>query len=96
MDTHAYMGFGPKIIVAIQDGPKTTVYTGIVIDGDIQLDNDYADFTRDLFTYSIPTGRKTIKMRVEFALQDYGPQMKTWADIRTPEEINAPRNEITE
>ena len=88
------IGPGPKIIVAIQDGPMTKVFTGIVLDGSITIDTETIDAEYLSMTHVIPTGRRTAKIEVEFVLQDYGAQMKTWADIKDPEEIEAGRRGI--
>ena len=75
---------GPKIIVAIQDGPRTTVLTGIIQDGSLRLDYDHIDVSMGLYVTEVPTGRKTATLNVVFDVQDMGAQMKTWADIKTP------------
>jgi hypothetical protein len=83
-------GLRPKIIVAIQDEfGRTTVLTGIVQDGSLRIDYDHEELIAGLYTTHIPTGRKTATLDVIFDVQDYGAQMKTWADIKKPEEINA-------
>ena len=87
-------GDRPKIIVAIQDGPKTTVLTGLVIDGDLRIDYENEEINTGIYTVHVHTGRKTATLNVVFSIQDMGAQMKTWADIKKPEEINAPRPAI--
>lgn len=81
MKTTGCMGPGPQIIVAIKDGPMVRVFTGIVRDGSIMV-------------HSVPTGRRTVKLEVEFDLDYQGAQMKTWADIKKPEEISASQPDI--
>ena len=94
MDAKAYMGPGPQIIVAIKDGPMVRVYTGIVMDGSISIGTETMDVDYGMMTHVQPTGRRTIRLEVEFVLDYQGAQMKTWADIKKPEEISAPKPAI--
>jgi len=94
MKATAHMSYGPKILVAIQDGPRTMVYTGILKDGLIKIDTDIEDISEGLYVHSVPTGIRTMKLEAEFFLQYQGGQMKTWADIKDPEEITAGPKEI--
>ena len=87
MSARAYMGPGPQIIVAIKDGPQITVYTGNVIDGSISIDTNTIDIDYEMMTHVRPTGRRTVRLEVEFDLDYMGAQMKTWADIKKPEEL---------
>ena len=96
MEARAYMGPGPQIIVAIKDGPMVSVYTGIVSDGSISIKNETMDigYENEMMTHVQPTGRRTVRLEVEFDLDYLGGQMKTWADIKKPEEIDAPKPAI--
>jgi hypothetical protein len=84
----------PKILVAIQDGPATRVFGGIVTDGSITIDYDHEEVPMGIYVTRVPTGKKTVRLDVEFDAQYIGADMKTWADIRTPEEIEAPVREL--
>lgn len=99
MDGYADIGFGPKILIAIQDiSGITRIYTGIVREGSISIYYPHAEMRISDYTppIQVRSGDPLAKLEVTFSLQYQGGEMKTWADIRTPEEITPSRKAIEE
>lgn len=88
------MGGGGKVILALQSPEGIImVYTGIAIGVDLTINHNHTEFRAEdsYIPHMVDTGYRTLTVQLEMSLDYMGGQMRTWADIHKPEEIEGRR-----